>query len=77
MLTISFAGDFCIPDKMLRQLSDKFNGMRGAWVAKSVKCPILAFASGYDLGVMGLNPTLGSMLSPKSAGPSPSVPPLH
>jgi len=38
-------------------------------VAQSVKCPTLDFGSGHDLGVTGLSPMSGSLLSWESASP--------
>jgi len=43
----------------------------GTWVAQSVNHLTLDFGSGRDLRVMGLSPTLGSVLSGESAYPSP------
>ena len=39
----------------------------GAWVAQSVEHPTLDFGSGHDPRVMRSSPTLGSVLSVKSA----------
>ena len=40
---------------------------RGAWMAQSVKHPMIGFGSGRDLRVMGSSLTLGSVLSTESA----------
>ena len=45
---------------------------RGAWVAQSVKCPVLGFGSGHDLRIMRLSPTLGAVLSTESPSPPPA-----
>ena len=37
------------------------------WVVQLIKHPTLDFSSGYDLIVMGLSPTLGSMLNMEPA----------
>ena len=46
-----------------------------ASVAQSVKHPTLDFCLGHDLGVVRLNPTLGSVLITQSACFSPSASP--
>ena len=49
---------------------------KDAWVALSVKCPILDFSSGHDLTIVRSSPMLGSLLSRESAWDSlsPSAP---
>ena len=43
------------------KFSLKRNQGRGAWVARSVKCPTLDFNSGHNLRVVGLGPVSGSL----------------
>ena len=45
----------------------KIKCFRGTWVAQSVKCPTLDFASRHDLRVMRLSPMLGSTLDVEPA----------
>ena len=40
--------------------------VRDAWVAQSVECLTLDLVSGRDPRIMGLSPTVGSMLSVES-----------
>lgn len=44
-----------------------------AWMVQMVECPALGFGSGYDLRVMRLNPTWGSVLGVETAWDSLSV----
>ena len=46
--------------------------IRGTWWLSRVS---VCLGSGHDFGVLGLSSALGSLLSSKSACPSPSVPP--
>ena len=48
------------------------NEIRGTWVAQWVKAS--AFGLGHDPRVLGLSPTLGSLLSRDPASPPLSVP---
>ena len=41
--------------------------LRGVWVAQSVICPILDSNSGHDLRVVGIRPSMGSMLDMEPA----------
>ena len=49
-------------------VSLKITSLRGAWVAHSVKCPILDFSSGHDLTVCETEPCV--QLGSHSAEPA-------